>query len=263
LPRNPAVASTDLVDRVTRGSHTGAPQAQAAAVKETATQNLADDIKNGVPVYKAPAGTAFPKGYNFSNTLNTAIQGGNYDDAIKGLQGQLAVMNTPGPEHIPPSAKQAVQDHISQLQVFKDTGADAKFVDTYSTTTNAQWRALGNPTSSSYNPALYQKLYTLDQALTNKGVSGGSITSAGHSEVPKFSLPATSSGSSRGSSAAANRAVALVKSNTVGSIPTVARENFVNNLLQPAPSLNLPEAKLTQPDTLIKAHRIAVGMPKA
>lgn len=269
MPRNLTKAAPTFASEYTRGSNT--TQTQVDTAKATAAQNAsissqaAQDYKDGVPVYtktgEVSAKTAaLPKGYNFDNTLNTAIQTGNYDNAIKGLQGELKAMNTPGPDHIPPSAKQAVQDHINQLQVFKNQGVDAKFADTYSTTTNTEWRAMGNPSSSSYNPAMYQKLYTLDQALTDKGISGGSITAAGKGDTPKFSLPTTGSGSA---SSAASKAAAYVKSNTIGTLLQPQRESFVNNLLQPAQTLNLPEAKLTKPGTLIAPHKISVGTPKA
>lgn len=254
LPRNPAIAATDPIDRLTRGTHLNPPQVaslqKAADIKSQALQ----DYNNGIPVYTkvgevSPRATALPQGYNYTNTLNTAIQTGKYDNAIKGLQGELAAMNTPGPDHIPPSAKEAVQDHIAQLNVFKNLNIKADFIDKYSSTTDAQWRAMGDSTSDTYDPATYQKLYTLDQALVNAGVSGGSITSAGKGSTPKFTVP-KSSGSS-------------VKSNTIGSLLQPARESFVNNLLQPAQNLNLPEAKLTAPGTLIAPRKISVGLPKA
>lgn len=260
LPRNPGTTSNDIVDRMTRGDHVGTVQAKDEATKANATQSLASDIQNGVPVYKAPDGTAFPKGYSFDNTLKSAIQSGDYDKAITGLQGKIKVLTTPGPEHIPPSQIKDVQNNIKQLQVFKATKTDPAFVNTYSDTTNTEWKAMGNPTSDTYNPELYQKLYTLDQALAAQGVSGGNIDSAGKESTPKFALPKKST-TGRGS--AASKAVQLVKSNTIGSLPTLARESFINNMSQPAPVLNLPEAKLTQPDSLIKAHKISVGMPKA
>ena len=263
MPRAPGTTANDFVDRVTRGDHIGTTQAvtlQKAADQKTSIDGL---IKAGVPVYQPPKGTA-PAGYSFNNTMDTAVQTGAYDKALQGLQDELKTMNQPGPAHIPPSTKQAVQDKITQLQVATDKKLSYSDIQQYNGTTLTQWRAMGDPTSDQYDPTTYQKLYEIDQALADKGVAGAfkvdsntNNSSSKMSDKPKYSLSAASSKSS------ASKAASLVKSNTIGSLPTLARENFVNNLAAPPIALNLPEAKLTQPDQLIKAHKISVGMPKA
>lgn len=254
LPRDLTRASQDFVDRVTRGDHTGVLQAQTQAKTAAQKNDIASQIAAGVPVYQPPKGMA-PKGYSFSNTLNDAIQTGKYDDAIKGLQSELKVMNQPGPAHIPPSAKEAVQDHIKQLTVFKTLKMDPKFMDTYKNTTLAQWRAMGDSTSSSYNPDLYQKLANLDSALAAQGVAGGDIMSAGDKATGKFYAKASGSGSS------ASKAASLVKNNKVGSLPALTRESFIGNLSAKPINVNIPQVPLTAPGTLLKRHTISVGAP--
>lgn len=70
--------------------------------------------------------------------------------------------------------------------------------------------------------------------------------------------------STSGSGSSASKQAALVKSNVIGSVPQQARESFIENGMTNKPvTLNLPQVKLTDPQTLIKAHKITVGMPKA
>lgn len=70
--------------------------------------------------------------------------------------------------------------------------------------------------------------------------------------------------SQTGSDASSTSASDLVKSNTIGSLPVMARESFIENGLTAKPvTPNIPQIKLTPPETLIKAHKITVGMPKA
>lgn len=67
-----------------------------------------------------------------------------------------------------------------------------------------------------------------------------------------------------GSGSSTSSAEARVKSNTIGNLPVMARESFIDNGLTAHPvQLNLPQIKLTNPETLIKAHKITVGSPKA
>lgn len=252
LPRNAAVNAPDLIDRVTRGSSTGPVQQAAAQVKLDAAAQVADDVKNGVPVMNAPAGT-YPKGVSPADVLESTIEKGNFDQAIKGLQNELKDYQGKG---LPTTKTEPVQNQIKQLGVLKSQGLPPAIRDTYANTSVAAWRKMGDPTSDSYNPTLYQTLAKYDAALADQGIAGGSAGAAGKSSSPKFYASASGSG---GSSAASK----LVRSNTIGSLPTLARESFINNLAMPAQTLNLPEAKLTAPGSLIPAHKISVGMPKA
>jgi hypothetical protein len=64
--------------------------------------------------------------------------------------------------------------------------------------------------------------------------------------------------------ASASKAASLIKQNTIGSLPQMARESFIENGMVNKPiTPNIPQIKLTDPQTLIKVHKITVGMPKA
>lgn len=254
LPRNPAVAATDLIDRVTRGSHQNGEQAAAAQAKQTAAQAVADDIKNGIPNPSAPTGTykdAAGKSITFADQVENVVEAGHYDKAIAGLNRQLDALKGQPQTKIEP-----VQNQIKQLQILQDQKLPPAIRDTYANTSLKEWRNMGDANSADYNPTLYQTLANYDEALAKAGIAGGSGGSAGKSASPKFYAATSGSGSGR---SAAN----LVKNNKIGSLPQLARESFVNNLAAPAINLNLPQAKLTQPSELIKAHKITVGMPKA
>lgn len=66
------------------------------------------------------------------------------------------------------------------------------------------------------------------------------------------------------SSSSASAAASLIRENKIGSLPQLVRETFMDNNMAAKPiALNLPQIKRDDPQTLIKAHKITVGMPKA
>ncbi len=262
LPRNPAVNAPDLLDRFTRGSSVGAPQAAAKAQAATALSKAKDNYNNDIPMFKPVAGSV-PKGYNFDDVVNTDIQTGNYDKAVAGLQDKLNTLNST--KDIPPSTKQALQDSITQLNVADKNKIPYSDMQLYNSTSKAAWNAMGNPAKSTYDPATYQKLWAIDQALAQAGVAGefrsisGSSGTTKISSNQKYSLTASSSS---GSKSAANRAAALIKSDTISGLPSQPRESFVSNLSAKGITTQIPQIKLTPPQGLIKAHAISVGFPR-
>lgn len=262
LERSPNTTAPDLLDRATRGSHVGGTQAAAAQQAAATKQSVQDKIAAGIPVYQPAKGTA-PKGYSFDNTLNTAIQTGQFDKAIQGLQDELATMNKPGPEHIPPSTKQAVQDKITQLRVAAGAHLSYSDMELYNNTSVTAWRNMGDPNKSTYDPKTYQKLWNIDQALAQAGVAGSfKLTASSSSNVAKLSSDQKYSTKASTSKGGGSSASSLVKNNKIGSLPTIARENFVSNLNARPVTANIPQVKLTPPGSLIKAHKISVGFPR-
>jgi hypothetical protein len=262
MPRNLAKAAPTFMSEYDRGSNDGKTQLVKAAATTANTKSVQSQIAAGVPIYDPAKGTA-PKGYSFDNTLDTAIQTGNYSNAITGLQSKLKSLNTPGPAHIPPETRQAVSDHITQLKVLQAQKVTPDDMNTYATTTLSQWRDLGNPASSEYNPALYQKLYSLDQQLAANGVSGGSLDAAGKKSTAKFYTTATADSesgkaASSSSSKAATAAADLIKNNTLGSAPNLP--NFTYGSLTPEKiSTTIPQIQDLSPSTLIKKRAISVS----
>lgn len=65
-------------------------------------------------------------------------------------------------------------------------------------------------------------------------------------------------------SSSASKEASLIKENVIGNLPVPARLSFIENGLTAKPiTPNIPQIRLTAPDTLIKAHKITVGSPKA
>lgn len=261
LPRNTAKAAPNFLSRYTRGSNTGASQIAAANLQKTTQDTVQQEIKDNVPVYQPPKGTA-PKGYSFDNTLNTDVQTNAFDKAIQGLQSELKVMNTPGPAHIPPSTKQDVQDKITQLQVAQKNKLSYSDMELYNNTSVSAWRAMGNPDKDAYDPATYQKLWNIDQELAKAGVAGNFKVTAKNTDTSKLSgkqkYSLAASGSGRGGS---SKAATLVKDNKIGSVSPIPNEDFTTNLTAKAISARIPQIALTKPDSLIKAHKITVTSP--
>lgn len=244
LPRDTSKAATNIFDRITRGMHLTAAQVLGNQQQAEAQQKIASDIKNGIPNpdYKYPAGTSF------ADDVESKIEAGNYDNAVKGLQMQLADYAKKG---LPATKTQPIKDQIAQLGILKSQGLPASFRDAYSQTTLSEWRSMGDPASSNYNPAMYQKLWSYDQALADAGIAKGGVK-PGTSSTQKFSTKASSS------SSAASKAAALVKSNTIKAPTNMARESFVTNLSAKPITARIPQIKLTPPQGLIKDHSISV-----
>ena len=222
---------------------------------------MVKQIQSGVPIYdKTADGTTvkgLPKGYSYSNTLDTAIQKGDYDNGIKGLQQQLKVDTTPGPLHIPPSTVSDLNAKITQLKVLQDNKIPPSLMDTYAKTDVTEWRALGDPSSSTYNPALYQQLYQLDSDLAAKGVADTSLASATSNLSGKSTNKYTSSSSSSSGSGVSSS----VKDNTIKSRIQPTHLNLSTTELGKNVDIKIPQIKLTTPNSLIKAHKIGVVDP--
>lgn len=250
LSRNPAEASSDFVDRVTRGSHTGTLQKAAAEKALTATQKVQADLKNGIPVYDAPAG-ALPKGYSADNVVETSIEGKHYAKALTGLQNKLDVLNkTP---NTPQTKKTPVENQIKQVGVLQAGNFDPSIRDLYTKTTLTEWRNMGDPTSDTYDPATYALLYKYDTDLAKTGISGSTLDPTDNKYLAK--TPSTSSGSGR---SAADKALTTAKSNTDGSTPTLGQISF-SDLAPEKITDTIPTIQAIQPGQLIKKRAISVS----
>lgn len=247
LPRKANVASTDELDRVLSSDRETSGQKQAVADQQAATNFSANDSKQGVPDPTAK----YKNGDSFDNAVETAVENKQYDQASKGLQQQLDILNKD--KEIPQTKKQPIEDQIKQLAVLKNGGFDPSVRNLYSKTSLSEWRNMGDPTSGAYDPKTYQLLYNYDTKLAGSGISGNTTTQSD----PKYSAKAPSKISGR---SAATAAANLIKSNTLGSVPDLGKISF-GDLATPRKitDVAIPTIQQVKAGDLIKKRQISVG----
>lgn len=70
-----------------------------------------------------------------------------------------------------PSELKKLDTNITRSQVYKDNQLPYDMVNSYQKTSLADWRKMGDPEDDAYDPAMYQKLWNIDQLMTKSGVS--------------------------------------------------------------------------------------------
>ncbi len=256
LPRASGEAAPTEAARLVKAGTQSVQQIVAANQTKAQGQQVQANLKAGIPVFDKTGNdvtvTGLPKGYSYTNSLNTTIQNGQYDNAVKGLQQELKYDTTPGPLHIPPSTVQGVKDHITQLQVLSANHVSPTLMTLYGKTTVTEWRDMGDPTNAAYNPTLYNQLYALDQSLAAKGVASTTISDVtGAKSTQKYTASTSSSSST---------ATDTIKDNTIGTMPVYPLENFTNLNFRPI-TTKIAEPALQSPGSLIKARKISVTSP--
>lgn len=252
LPRNTGVAAPDLVDRTTRGDRDTGAELKTKSDAAQAAQAAQTDQQKGIPDPKA----TYTQGDSFNNAVENRIEGKHYDQAIQGLQQQLAIKQN-GKDSTTKET-QPIKDQIAQVNVLKAGNFDPSIRDLYKSTSLTEWRNMGDPTSDAYSPATYQKLFQYDTALAGAGVSGSSLSKSDTKYTAKTSK--TGSGSSSAKTAAKD-ALKKITSNTLGDLPNIASYSAGN--LAPVKitdsAATIPTIQDIQPNQLIKKRTISVS----
>ena len=124
-------------------------------------------------------------------------------------------------------------------QVDAKYNVDFDLKQAYQMTTQAQWRKMGDPESSEYDPGLYQSLAEYDQARTKAGVSDGT-----KSNKPKYTVSTAGSGRKKTLTLASVPDIA-------GTIKRAGGASYSSN----DGRLYKPIADLIAPSTTVKAPR--------
>lgn len=243
LPRKAGVASKDFLDRVTHGDQETQAQKDAKAQAKTAAEISADFAKRGVPDPNAQ----YKTGDSFDNAVENRIENGKYDQAIEGLQAQLAKVRAG--DNVTEKQTKPIEDKIKETQVLKSGKFDPKIRDTYKSTSVSEWRNMGDPESDTYDPEMYQKLYDFDTALAKAGISGSSLAK----DKNKFTAKKPGKGRSSSSSSS------TTKSNTIGDMPSLGKFSLGDLAPQKAGSIPIPKITQIQSSDLIKKRKITVG----
>ncbi len=120
--------------------------------------------------------------------ITAKVENGDWDTAIKGYELKLKKANQDG--ELSKKTEKAIQTDMERVRVLRDNGFEPGLFSAYKDTSLPEWLKMGDPESEDYDPETYQKLWEIDQKMTEKKVSN----KEGDSEKPKYSAKAAGKG---------------------------------------------------------------------
>lgn len=164
-----------------------------AVITDEKTKKIYNDIVNGkqvTPDSVKKLQEAMVKGVSASDD-SAYLEKEQYDTNIAALNIKRSLMAADPTTK--PSDLDKIDVAIKRGQVYKDNEVPYDLIKAYESTDLSDWRAMGNPEKDEYDPDMYQKLFTIDEMMTNAGVSykKGDLT--------KQKYSAKASGGGRGS----------------------------------------------------------------
>lgn len=247
LERKKDVAAPDLLDRTTRGNRDTPGGKEARAETKKVEDRKKDFEARGIPD---------PKGERFEDAVQTRFEDGKFDDAIEGLQAKLA--DQEADKNVSDKSKKETQDKIALMQVHKAGKYDPKIADLYKSISLEEWRNLGDPDSDEYDADKYQMLFEYDQARANAGISKDDDDKGKGAYYAKKKKSGSGGGSGGGSSEA-NRELARIKSNTLGSAPTPGTFSYGNLRPEKLSGAPIPTVAKLRAKDLVKKRTIKVS----
>jgi hypothetical protein len=276
LPRVPGEASQSFVDRVTQGNHTS-PQQEAAAASDAATvsssykhfqdmgvftpdiRKILDPASQKIYDSMSKGGTVSPKevtALTDSIAKGASTKGdsrflsdGNYAANLTALR-----IASDKADANPMTTQKTLNDFTAQIArgvVYLNNKVPYSLIKQYDTTAVSDWRNMGNPKSSAYDPTTYQALWNLDSELAKGGGSLDPNDPSGN----KYSLKAAGAGSGRRGGAQ--------PTNAIHSLLTLKGPNLSKITGKTSAPVAMPNIVRTAPGSLIKMRSISVGRAKA
>jgi hypothetical protein len=133
------------------------------------------------------------KGVSKDGTDTAYLEKGQYDTNLAVLNLKRDLMaDDPSTK---PSDLKDLDTAIKRGTVYKDNQVPYELISEYKSVGVDEWRNMGNPEKDEYDPDMYQKLYEIDQMLTEAGVS----YKKGALDKPKYFAKTSGSGSGSGS----------------------------------------------------------------
>lgn len=141
---------------------------------------------------------AFVKGVSSTGDDTAYLEREQYDSNLRALQLKKQLMEAD--KTVKPSDISKVDMAITRGEVYKANEIPYDLISEYQGTGVAEWRKMGDPESDDYDPDMYQKLFEVDDALTQKGVSYKKGSPDKHKYTAKTSKSKSGSGGRGGSS---------------------------------------------------------------
>jgi hypothetical protein len=109
------------------------------------------------------------KGVSSEGTDTAYLERGEYDTNLAVLKLKRDLMKED--KHTKPSSMKDVDLSIKRGEVYKERQIPYDMIDSYKSTGVEAWRKMGDPESEDYDPDMYERLYQIDQLMTQAGVS--------------------------------------------------------------------------------------------
>ena len=123
-----------------------------------------------------------------SDGIRKSFENGDIDGAIRGEEWAMARANDDG--ELSKKKRGEYEERINRLKTAKNNNLSVDDVDEYEHTTLSEWRAMADD-----DPALYQKLWAIDEAMAKAGAS----FAKGDNKKQKYSVKKSGSGKRGGS----------------------------------------------------------------
>lgn len=156
---------------------------------------IAKQIENGQqlsPEDVAKVQAAVTKGITPTEDSNWR-ESGDYSTDKAALQAKLQLLDTDPTTK--PSVKAQYQTQIARDDVLQTNNISYDELKSYEGTSLADWRAMGDPTSDTYDPDTYNALWAIDQKMA----AGGGSYNKTDATKQKFSAKSASASGSKGS----------------------------------------------------------------
>lgn len=112
---------------------------------------------------------AFVRGVSQTGDNTAYLEREQYDTNLAALKLKRQLMNAD--KAVKPSDIKKIDIAIKRGGIYKEGEIPYSLIDAYQTTGVETWRKMGDPESDSYDPDMYQKLWSIDERLTEAGVS--------------------------------------------------------------------------------------------
>lgn len=167
-----------------------------AAISDEKTLKIYNDIIAGKQVNEADIKKlqeAMVKGVSSTGDDTAYLEREQYESNLAALNIKRGLMASDPTTK--PSDLKKVDTAIKRGQVYADGQIPYDLISDYQTIGVEEWRNMGDPDDEAYDLDMYQKLYAIDQAMTQAGVS----YKKGSLDKPKYNAKSGGSGGGRGS----------------------------------------------------------------
>lgn len=190
------------------------------------------------------------------------LEDGDYDNNLAVLKAKKALL-----EADPTTRKDTITAYDQQItrgEIYKEQKTKYENIKKYKEIDLTEWRKLGDPDDEDHNAELYETLFDLDAAMTDKGVSRRSSDPT----KPKYYAKETKGrgggrggrgGRGGGGGSSENAELKRIQSNTVGSPDTLSKFSFGDLRPEKANTTKIPTIQEIRSSDLVKKRKIKVG----
>lgn len=149
-----------------------------AVITDTDDKKIYQDVLGGKQVNPGDLEKlqkAMVKGVEADSDVTAYLEREQYDTnlAVLNIKRQLMLADPT----VKPSSVKNIEENIQRGEIYRDNEVPYELIELYrngeGSISLSEWRDMGDPESDGYDPELYQKLWALDEMMTEAGVSYG------------------------------------------------------------------------------------------